>query len=460
MQHYLKKVKSPKGTTITEKVFLTDETLQARKEKLLSLMKEYNFSSLIIYADKEHGASFEYLTGFIPRFEEGIQLLKQDGTSTLLLGNENYNKVPRARTQSDGILCPLLSLPNQPMDLKKSMGDYFKQAVIDTSSKVGLVGWKLLTTDITDERQLFDVPAFIVEGLQAAIGQDVKLVNATHLLIGPEIGVRTVNNANELAHYEYGASLASDSVLDAMNHLKEGISEREVGECLTKEGQYNTVISIAAFGERFEKANLYPTNRVLNQGDKVSLTVAYKGGLSSRNGYAVSTYEQLEDIDPGYFLDVVIPYYRAYRYWLDQIKIGKTGGAFYREFSNFYPQEIYGWGLCPGHLVADEEWLSSPFYEGSKAELRSGMLFQVDFIPIQKGHQGVSAESTVAIADARLRSDIEINYPEMWQRIVERRRYLSEELNIHLHEELLPMCDTLGYLRPLLLNSDIALVLE
>src|SRR5699024_12243665 len=85
----VKKVPSPRPDHSGEPVMLSDETIEQRKQKLLKLMKDNGLSSLIVYADKEHGSNFEYLTGFIQRFEEGLQILNQDGHSTLLLGNEN-----------------------------------------------------------------------------------------------------------------------------------------------------------------------------------------------------------------------------------------------------------------------------------------------------------------------------------------------------------------------------------
>ena len=109
-------------------------------------------------------------------------------------------------------------------------------------------------------------------------------------------------------------------------------------------------------------------------------------------------------------------------------------------------------------MTADEEWLSTPFYPGSQAKVKSGMIFQVDFIPIQEGHQGVSCEATIALADSRLRTAIEANYPELWQRIQQRRAYMKSNLNIDLHEEVLPLGSTVGYYRPFFLNPDNALV--
>ncbi|MGP6146438.1 M24 family metallopeptidase [Jeotgalibaca sp. A122] len=429
---------------------LTDATIQERKTKVLNLMKQNQLSSLIIYADKEHGANFEYLVGFIPRFEEAIQILNVDGSSILILGNENHNKAKYARIPSESFKCSMFSLPNQPMASGDELKNIISEAAIDTSQKVGLVGWKLIPG--------IDIPNFIVEAIKT---RTTNLVDATGLMIDPAYGARTTNNANEIAHYEYGASLASDGVLNALNNLEVGKSELEIGAHLHQHGQYNTVVSIAAFGERFVNANIYPTHKKLEQGDKVALTTAYKGGLSSRAGYAVETREELEQVDPGYLENVVYPYFTAYNYWLQNVKPGVHAGEFYANFEAQYPQRTYGWELCPGHLVADEEWLSSPFFKGSNATVASGMLFQVDFIPSQKQYkQGVSAESTVAIADTELQNEIKASYPELWTRIQNRRAYLKQELNIDLPDEILPLASTLGYIRPFMLNKDISLYLE
>ncbi|HLR88441.1 MAG TPA: M24 family metallopeptidase [Atopostipes sp.] len=455
----VKNVTPPKTDGSKQPVLISKETAFERKNKVISLMQENGFSSLIIYADKEHGGSFEYLTGFIPRFEEALQILNVDGTSTLILGNENYNKTKYSLVDSEGILCPLFSLPNQPMGNFKPVDFYLEQAAIDQTEKVGLVDWKLLSNDFLDFHSDSAIPAFIIEGLKKVVPEN-KLANATQLYIDPEKGARVTNNANEIARYEYGAALASDSILNAMNALKEGVSEQEIGNLLQADGQLPNVVTISAFGDRFTNANIYPLNTKLEYGNKVAITNSHKGGLSSRSGYAVRNEEDLNEVDENYLEEVVKPYFAAYNFWFDNIEIGKNGGEFYDEFSAFYPQEQFGWELNPGHLTADEEWLASPFFSGSDKTVQSGMIFQVDFIPNQEGHHGVSAESTVAIADAELRKDIENKYPELWERIQNRRAYMRDELNIELKEELLPLCSTLAYYRPFFLNPDKALTLK
>lgn len=447
-----KKIEPPQKDNTGVPVMLSDETISQRHQKVLKLMKENGYSSLVVYADKEHGGSFEYLVGFVPRFEEALLVLNQDGTSSVLLGNENFNKAEYSRIKVDNYKCSLFSLPNQPIADISGLDQIFESLNLDTSGKVGLVGWKL----IPGMDEMLDVPQFIVEMLRQHV-ENGKLYNATDIFIEPKKGARITNNANEIAHYEFGASLASDSVLDALNELEIGKTEFEVGHVLNQGGQYNNVVTISAFGDRFVGGNIYPTNKKLELGDKVALTTSYRGGLSSRTGYAVTSFEELEEYDPGYFEEVVMPYFKMYHYWLTNVKIGKNGGEFYREFEALYPQGKYGWELNPGHLTANEEWMSSPFYENSDASVQSGMIFQVDFIPIQPPHQGISAESTVAIADKTLREEIQKDYPEMWNRIETRQKYMREELKIDLPDEILPLASTVGYYRPFMLNKEFAI---
>ena len=86
------------------------------------------------------------------------------------------------------------------------------------------------------------------------------------------------------------------------------------------------------------------------------------------------------------------------------------------------------------------------------------MLLQIDIIPSRAGYAGASIEDTVALADEALRHDIEARYPELWQRIVIRRGYIERAIGIRLPEDVLPFSNTVGYLRPWLLDHSRALV--
>lgn len=449
----LEEVKAPQFDC-AKPIELTKQTMLARKNKILNLMNEYRLDSLVIYGDVEHGSNFEYLIGFIPRFEEALCVIHNTGEMYLILGNENLNKAQYARVDVKGLHAPVFSLPNQPMEGDLDLKELLKKANLKNDSYVGVVGWKLFTSKLQDNKKIFDLPYYVIESLKQITD---KIENYTSLFIDSSIGARVINNANEIAHYEFGSALASDSMLKAMDLLDVDVTEMELGQALNNYGQRNSVVTIAATGERFINANLYPIDKKVKLGDKISLTVGYKGGLSSRAGYAVYGKEQLPDNVQNYLDALAIPYFKATVAWLENVHCGMSGGELYQLVDEVLPRKDFNWYLCPGHLTSDEEWLSSPVYKNSTSILKSGMIMQLDIIPSVAPFGGVSAESTVAIADKKLREDIKNEYPEMWARMQSRRKYLQEELNIRLHEDILPMASTLGYLRPYLLDKQKAL---
>jgi len=124
---------------------------------------------------------------------------------------------------------------------------------LPSHGRVGLVGWKNFTSQTEDNRSLFDLPYFIVETLFKMF-PSVSLSNATALLIGEEV-VRTTNNANEFAHYEFGAALAGNCMLQTMNRIEIGKTEMELATSLSALGQAHNVVTILASIPRINKYN-------------------------------------------------------------------------------------------------------------------------------------------------------------------------------------------------------------
>lgn len=453
----LQPVSPPKTDALLTPVNLTNETLLHRKQNLMTAMREQHVDSVIIYADREHGDNFEYFTGFVPRFEEALLIVHQSGKAYLLLGNENMKMAAYSRIDAEAIHVPFFSLPNQPMKDDTRLEDYFQAADISTGKKVGVIGWKLFTSTSYQNQYLFDLPYYLIDTLKHL---EIELFNFSEVLISPEKGIRTVNNANEIAHFEYGAALAGRSLLDALDHIDLGKTEIEIADLLASGGQPQTVTTICATGDRFTDAVVYPRSKALQLGDKMSLTIGFKGGLSSRSAYAVSAASELPIKEQDYVAKVVTPYFRALAAWLQTIQIGISGDFLYQNIQTILPQEDFHWELNPGHFTATEEWLASPFYPDSTCTVKSGQIFQIDIIPSVAGFAGVSAEEGIAIADKDLRTEIQTNYPLVWERIMRRRNYLKKELGIELSEEILPMSDTLAYYRPYLLDKTAAMVFK
>lgn len=438
-------------------VDLTDETLALHKQKMLERMNAAGLHLLVIYADREHGTNFGYLTGYEPRFEESVLMLQADGTAKLMLGNESLRMAKYSRISAEAVHTPHFSLPNQPMGNSRTLAELVEEAGVKAGMQVGIVGWKLFTSAVDDNTQLFDVPSFIVEAVKNITGMHGRVLNATGLFIDPDHGARVRMNANEIAHYEFGASQASDRVLRLLDKLEPGLTEMELAHELAVYGQPNNVQTICATGDRFTNAVVAPRDKPVRIGDKFSATLGYRGGLTSRSGYVVNSADELPDEVADYLDAVAIPYYRAAVTWYEKLAIGLTGGAMYETIESVLPKSRYHWHLNPGHLTAGEEWLSSPFYPQSDIPVQSGMLLQMDIIPSVPGYGGASAEDGVAIADEELRRELAEAYPEVWARILERRAYMAQTLGIRLQPEVLPLSNLNGYFRPFLLNKAFAL---
>jgi len=142
----LQAITAPQGFSNVPPVPLSDATIQARKDKVLAGMHAEGFDALVIYADKEHGSNFEYLTGFIPRFEEGLLILEKSGAASVILGNENLKMAAHSRIPVTLKHSPYFSLPNQPMENVKPLEVLFGEIGLQRMPKIGLVGWKMFTS--------------------------------------------------------------------------------------------------------------------------------------------------------------------------------------------------------------------------------------------------------------------------------------------------------------------------
>lgn len=445
----LKKVPFPEEESCTP-VLLSDATIQERLDKVICKMKERKLDCIAVYADVEHGANFEYLTGFIPRFEEALLILHKNKDAYLLLGNEVLSLARHARIAAKGLHMSYFSLPDQPLNEEQDLLHVLKKAGIQEGMQLGIVGWKGF---YRLKKELFDIPFYMIEAMRAC---KAVLRNATDLFISPAYGVRTINNANEIAHYEYGQILAAKGLQRAILALKPGKTEVELGGLLEAEGQVHNVVTICSSGKRFEKANLYPMHKPVQKGERISLTVGYKGGLASRAAFVANSREDLPSNIRDYEEKIAKPYYAAICTWLEHIHIGMEGKEVHDLVDTILPKDKFHWKLNPGHLSADEEWLSSPIYEGSKEQLRSGMILQIDIIPSVEGYPGCCCENGIVLADDNLKKEIQKAYPDTWNRMQERRKYLEKTLGIYLHSDVLPLTNMVAYYTPYLMNHEYA----
>ncbi|NMA66852.1 MAG: hypothetical protein GX957_11560 [Clostridiaceae bacterium] len=451
-------MKEPFFGTPSQEPELPDNVYRKRLEKTLKAMGSYNLDYIVIYADREHYSNFDYLAGFGPRFEEGILVLSKSGKMHLLLGNECYHMHKLSRIPAEGVFCQMLSLPNQPIDKYRDLSELFVDIGIESSHKVGIVGWKLMYP-IYGTRHMFDVPSFIVESISNITGKE-NIVNVTDLFIHPDYGIRIINSAHEIALFEFGASYASDAVQKMLLSLRTGMTELEVSQNGTAGSLPTTCFPKVVSGNRMDLG--MTSNTTINEiklGDRFQVTMGLRGGLTNRRGFAAYSEEDLPQKSRDFLEKIAAPYFAIVANWYEKIGIGISGGDIYDMVQTLYPKEKYGWTINPGHLIATEEWLSSPIYENSDIVLKSGMCIQMDIIPSTESHYAApNCEDGVAIADEKLRLEISQKYPEVYKRMQKRREFMINILNIKLKPEILPLSNLAGLYRPFMLNKDKALV--
>lgn len=436
---------------------LPDSIYHTRLRKTLVAMKEHGFDYLVFYADREHFNNFDFLTGFGPRFEEGILVLDSKGLLKILLGNECYGMYRQSRIPGEGILCQALSLPNQPMDHYKPLEELFRSFGITASDSVGLVGWKLMYP-VWGDRSDSDVPAFITRALNAIAG---TVYNATDLFIHPEYGIRHTNGADEIASLEFGATVASDSVQRMLLSVRTGMTEWEVSRNASSGFLPISCFPKVLSGARMDLGMVSPTTNPIRLGDRFQVSIGLRGGLTNRRGFAAYGEEDLEPAARDYLSAIAAPYFATVANWYETIRIGISGGEIYDMVQTSFPREKWGWTLNPGHLISTEEWSASPIFENSGIPLRSGMCLQMDIIPTaDRRYAAPNCEDGVVIADEALQSDLRERYPLVYARMQKRRRFMIDELHIELQPEVLPMSNLTGLYRPFMLNRNRAFVIQ
>jgi hypothetical protein len=426
-----------------------------RLERLRSRMAERGYDALVVYADREHSANLAYLTGFDPRFEEAIFVLGPADEPAVLVGNECYDMAGAAPVAMLRYLFQELSLPGQPRDRSRSLGDIFSAEGIHQGSRLGVVGWKEHA-----RADMLDAPAFIVDELRRIVGSDGLVENATDLLIGAADGLRVINEAEQLAAFEYAACHTSNGVRRLLFGIEPGMREDEAVRLLQWNGMPLSCHLMLSSGPRASLGLLSPGDRRIERGDRFTVAFGIWGALNCRAGFVVEDAAELPDGISDYVERLVAPYFAAIVEWYGALRIGQTGAALQEIVDRRLGDPFFGIFLNPGHQISLDEWVNSPVFAGSTIELRSGMALQVDIIPATgTEYFTTNIEDGVALADVALRQELASLYPDAWRRIQARRRFMGDALGIALAPEVLPFSSIPAYLPPFLLRPDRAMTL-
>ncbi|MEO8669447.1 MAG: aminopeptidase P family N-terminal domain-containing protein, partial [Bauldia sp.] len=421
-------------------------TYAARLEALQRRAATASLDAVVVYGDREHNANIAWLTGYDPRFEEAICVVVPGRTPHLLVGNEGWGYAAAAKGAFERILWQPLSLMGQPRDKTRPLAGMLRDAGLKPGMRIGLAGWKgYEAADETSEPDWFETPHYLVNAL-AAFG---PVVNAADIFMNPRYGLRAINDVDQLAAFEYAATLTSAAIRKVIAGIKPGMSEYDAVRLMELDGFPHSVHLMLSSGERTGFGLASPSSRRIEEGEPVVCAFGLFGGLNCRAGFLVRDASGLPAAIRDYVPKLVAPYFAAVAAWYEALGIGVAGGVLYEAVMSRIGDPFFGVGLNPGHLIHLDEWVHSPIRKGSRTPLASGMAIQCDVIPATgTDYFTTNIEDGIALADEPLRAAFAAKYPEAWSRIGRRRAFMTEMLGIALRPEVLPFSNMPAWLPP------------
>lgn len=427
-------------------------TYEARRAEALRRAQAMGLDALVVYGDREHAANVAFLTGYDPRFEETLLVLKSGAPPALLVGNEGLGYAELMAPGVERVLTQTFSLLGQPRDRSAGLREILAGQGLGSGQTIGAIGWKYFGEgDGGLGAESLDIPSFIADALRA-LAAPSKVVNATVLFMAPDDGLRAVNDVDQLAVFEHAATFTSQGLRNVLFRLRPGLSEQDAVRLMGVNGLPWSAHLMLSSGARAAYGLPSPSNKVIERGEPFTMAYAVWGALNARAGFVATSADDLAPDIRDYVDKLIAPYFSAVVAWYETLGIGVEGGALHEAVLSRLGDPFFNVTLNPGHLIHLDEWLHSPVTRGSRQSLRSGMALQVDVIPATGTRWfTTNIEDGVALADADLRQAFAARYPEAWSRIERRRAFMTETLGIRLKPEVLPFSNIPAYLPPFLL---------
>jgi len=446
----LSELRLPQFGTPTLQPEVPTATYKARIAAALDCATDAGYDALLVYGDREHAANVAYLTGYDPRFEETLLILRQGRKPTLLLGNEGLSYSAVSPVDLDRVLYQTFSLPGQPRGDSPPLKDIFVAAGLARGQRLGIAGWKSFDQrEFAQPGPTLEIPAFIVESLTELVGDRDCLRNANDIFTNPADGLRVINDVDQLAYFEFAAAHSSQALRDMIFGIQPGMSEFDAVRLMGLTGLPQSCHLMFSSGERASLGLGSPSLRRMGVGDPTFVAYGVWGALNARGGWLAWDASDLPSAVRDYVEVLVAPYFRAIVDWYEAVGIGVTGGELHAIINAHLGDPFFGIGLNPGHLIHLDEWLHSPIYAGSEIRLRSGMALQVDVIPATHSpYHTTNIEDGIALADFDLRKAFWQKYPAAWDRIQKRRNFMRNALGVKLKPEVLPFSNIPAYLPP------------
>jgi Xaa-Pro aminopeptidase len=403
------------------------ETYRGRLAEFAEGFSRAGFSHAVVYADREHFSNLAWLTGFDPRFEEALLVVRPGVKALLLAGNECMGYLPVSPLHPEEWRVERwqeFSLPDQPRGESRALGEILADEGIGRNSRVAVVGWK----SYADDSQ-FDLPCYLGDALRKAAGQVRDFTTAL-------IRLREWASPEDIVQFEWTGMLASEAMKRVLGAVREGASDYE----MLQAGGYNGVplsihMTLKTGANRISLASARGERALV--GDRWSCGIGFWGANCCRCGWVARSAEDA----PAGVAEFALRYFEAMTAWFGALRIGATGDELHRSIHDRLPADVYRVFLNAGHLIHLEEWLSAPVFAGSERRLHAGMVMQSDVIPSHPVLYSARMEDGYALADASLRAQLPA---DLLERAARRRAFMAETLGIELSDDVLPLSNLAG----------------
>jgi len=437
----------------------TKQDFEERISNMLKMARERKYSSVIIYADREHHTNISYLTGFDVRFEEALLIFTEGEKPTLLVGNEGFVYCDIIPIEFNKVLYQPFGLMGQPGE-KVPLLQLLKNSGIKKDMKIGIIGWKEYSeSGSIADKSILDIPHYIINTLCKIVNLN-QLENAVDIMSDNDYGLKHNISAKEIVNFELQATRNSRNVYNVIKNWREGMTEIEASGYLQADGEPTCTHPNINFGDFNAGLGLRsPTyNQKLHIGDPCGAGMGYRGSQVHKSGFFIRNTDDLPGDKQHYMEAFLKPYFASIIKWYEMMHIGASCGDIYDEIDSMLGLEKFGVFLNPGHLIHTEEWSNAPFAKGSKTKIRSGMAIQCDYtVSFQNPFFTAHVEDGIIIADKKLRDEVKTLSPSCYRRIEARRGFYREVLNIDLADEVLPTSDLGGVCFPYM--ADISVIL-
>ncbi len=292
------------------------------------------------------------------------------------------------------------------------------------------------------------------------IGKDGKVINANPLLMDSSIGLRAINEIDQIAQFEFGAIMASEAIKALFRNIRPGMSEFAAVQTMGLGTLPLSCHTMLSTGHRLVGLDS-PSGKIIERGDPLTTAVGYWGGLSSRLAWVVAERAELPSNARDWLERLAMPYFACAAEWYATIGIGVSGGALDAIARKHLGNSFHNLVLNPGHLIHLDEWMNTPVYPNSKETLMSGQAIQCDIIPAAgPPYHGANIEDGIALLDEKGRAELKDKHPDMAERIDARRAFMGDVLGIRLRPEVMPLSNLAAAYPPFLLSPDRLLALR